>query len=661
MTDNSNRNYDHIQFNRKPFSNYNVVRMREAIRYLSDDKLKIFIEIPFLIHINSKGYKGYIDSEFNTHGIWNFENSGFFKQAAKRKIFPINIIEESKNIKPMILGLYHIGSLGTFTQSSDSDFDYWVVVDGNSMEGKHLECLKKKLDIIVQYSREKYGQQVTFFIMDHKDIQQNNYPSLIGEDAFTAPKSFLKEEFYRTFLMIAGKIPAWALIHEGIDQNSQLLIPDDIPEDIIDFGNINCAGEEDILKGLLWHVLKSFQDPVKALIKSTMIFSYWFGNPSHKQFLCNELKAGYSKAGLDDYMMDPYKILFDRLIEYHQQKEPDSLNTIKTTLFFRLCGYPFVKIPAKNSPKRQLLDKYIRSWGLKKKQVIKLLAFQKWSEAEKLLYEQTLLSRLEKMYKIALQKFGQKVVLGFFKGAEQRNWKILKNKTKNRLKKGSDNIPSCSSFLKRKKIKHMQLEMIKQGKWDLIVIDAKTKDTEILYRGPSLFQIFGWILVNRLYDRNNASINCNYKFDIYESTANPISLDKIYLSLQPLIPLSDKCFEQEPKWKKSAVLLVFTNDEAGEILNLDRAEFLITNTWGEIFFEKISFNQNEKIIEKYEKIAKKLAKFFDPDFRFFIYQMTDEHNSDIVYHIRRAFEMNISDKSDALYQNNKRRPYLDLL
>ncbi len=661
MTDKSNKHYDHIQFSRKSFSNYNVVRMREAIRYLSDDKLKIFIEIPFLIHINSQGYKGYIDSEFKTHGIWNFENSGFFKQAVKRKIFPVNVIEESKSIKSMVLGLYHIGSLGTFTQSIDSDFDYWVVVDGNALEDRHLECLEKKLDMIVQYSREEYGQKVTFFIMDYKDIQQNNYPSLVGKDAFTAPKSFLKEEFYRTFLMIAGKIPAWALSYEETDQGSQSAIPERIPEDVIDFGNINCAGEEDILKGLLWHVLKSFQDPVKALIKSTMIFSYWFGRPSHKEFLCNELRAGYSKAGLDDYMMDPYKILFDRVIEYHQQKEPKSLNTIKTALFFRLCGYPFVKVPPKNSPKRQLLEKYIRNWGLKKNQVAKLLAFQQWSEPEKLLFEQTMLSRLEKMYRIAQKNFEQGLVSDFFKGEEQRNWKILKNKTKKRLQKGVGKIQDCSSYLKRKKINNLRLQMVKQGKWDITVIDAKTRDIETLYRGPSLFQIFGWILANRLYDRNNATIEYNHELNIYESTTNPISFDNIYLSLQPLIPLSDTSFEQDPTWKKCAVLLVFSNDATRKVSNLDKAEFLITNTWGEIFFEDITFNQNENIIEKCEKIAEKLAKFYDPKLRFFIYQMTDEHNSDIVYHIKRAYEMHISDKTDILNQNNKRRPYLDLL
>jgi len=60
--------------------------MREAIRYLAPKKLEIFIKIPFLLHINSPQYPGYIDAGISPHGIWNFENSGFYKEALKTKL-----------------------------------------------------------------------------------------------------------------------------------------------------------------------------------------------------------------------------------------------------------------------------------------------------------------------------------------------------------------------------------------------------------------------------------------------------------------------------------------------------------------------------------------------------------------------------------------------
>ena len=136
--------------------------MREAIRYLTKKKLQIFIKIPFLLHINSPRHPGFIDTKVSAHGIWNFESSGFYKEAVKTKIFPKSIIENTKVATPAVMGFYHIGSLGTFTQSKGSDFDYWVIIDKKRFSKERYECLEQKLDTILKYSREEYDQEVTF-------------------------------------------------------------------------------------------------------------------------------------------------------------------------------------------------------------------------------------------------------------------------------------------------------------------------------------------------------------------------------------------------------------------------------------------------------------------------------------------------------------------
>lgn len=61
------------------FSNYNVVRMREARLYLSEPKLELFIKIPFLIHINHPQFEGYVPEAPEACGIYSFKNSGFYK------------------------------------------------------------------------------------------------------------------------------------------------------------------------------------------------------------------------------------------------------------------------------------------------------------------------------------------------------------------------------------------------------------------------------------------------------------------------------------------------------------------------------------------------------------------------------------------------------
>ncbi len=145
------------------FSNYNVVRMREALRYLSGPKLELFIKIPFLIHINHPQFPGYVPDPPEACGIYNFNNSGFFKAVQDYEEVPRNMLDADTDMKdPCVLGFYHIGSLGTFTQSAQSDFDYWVIIDKTGFTEQRYYNLEKKLNHIVKFSRENFDQEVTF-------------------------------------------------------------------------------------------------------------------------------------------------------------------------------------------------------------------------------------------------------------------------------------------------------------------------------------------------------------------------------------------------------------------------------------------------------------------------------------------------------------------
>ncbi|MCP4021462.1 MAG: hypothetical protein GY729_06450, partial [Desulfobacteraceae bacterium] len=120
---------DLILENRDSFSNYNMVRMREALRYLSKEKVKLFTDIPFFIHINLPQFPGFVDDKVQAHGIWGFEKSGFFKASVDSGMLSTQLLQENKPLDPAVIAFYHIGSLGTFTQSIGSDFDYWVIID----------------------------------------------------------------------------------------------------------------------------------------------------------------------------------------------------------------------------------------------------------------------------------------------------------------------------------------------------------------------------------------------------------------------------------------------------------------------------------------------------------------------------------------------------
>ncbi len=650
------------------FSNYNIVRMRETLRYLAGPKLELFIKIPFLIHVNLPELPGYVESDTSAHGIYNFEQSGFYKEVLKQSLLPETSISRYKAMDPCVQGFYHIGSLGTFTQSAGSDFDYWVIINKKNFSDIRYYNLEKKLDQILKFSRESYDQEITFFIMDQENIQRNCYARFNEQETLTAPKIFLKEEFYRTFLMIAGKIPFWTILpcHSDI-QTSNALVKNissidrlkPISREFINLGTIEKPEPQDIIKGLLWHICKARFDPIKALIKASMVFSAGFGQPDHTGLLCDEIKARYAKAGIDDYHADPYKVLFDRIIKFHQEEDPKGLNLIKNAIFFRLCGYPSVSIPEIGSPKRQLLDWYIRNWNLNPGQVSKLLSYTKWAEPEKLLLEKTIITRLAFMYQQTQQKYPPTQNQEGVPDPEKRNFKLLIHKTKERLNKAPGKIVECSTYLKRQKFQLFLLQQKRGGNWHLSCYLNQEPRPQKLHGALSLLGLLGWILENQLYDRSQSSMKIDLPLRLFESHTLPIDPDKLYLALQPVKPLSDGMFEDPPSWSKLMVLLVYPKKKGDN--TLERVEFLALNTWGELFLDELILDTDKNIGDRYGDTAIKINEYKVTGLRLYFFQLAKEHDPEAVFEIKQHLAAMSANPYGRPGAPGRNRPLLDRL
>jgi len=649
------------------FSNYNIVRMREALRYLSGPKLELFIHIPFYIHVNLKEFPGFVESDTPAHGIYNFEQSGFYKQVLKQHLHTGNSLPCHEPMDPCVEGFYHIGSLGTFTQSAGSDFDYWVIIDKKKFSELRYYNLEKKLDQILKFSRETYDQEVSFFIMDQQDIQKNCYARFNDPETLTAPKVFLKEEFYRTFLMIAGKIPFWTILPSQSDVKAYTTLVESISsirqlasvsKEFIDLGPAEKPGPQDILKGLLWHICKARFDPVKALIKASMILSTDAGQGNHTGLLCDEIKAGYAKVGIDDYHADPYKLLFDRILAFYREQAPHALNLIKNAIFFRLCGYPKVGIPEKGSPKRQLLDWYIRNWNLNPAQVGKLLSHGRWAEPEKRLLEQTIISRLADMAQEIQQKYPSKTG-GELSDPEQRNFQILTHKTQERLNNAPGKLLECSTYLKRQKFQLFLLQQKRIDTWHLSGCLNLKPLPEKIHEAPSILGLVGWILENQLYARSQSKIKIDIPLYLFESHSLPVDPDKLYLALQPVKPLSDDIFEPPPSWSKLMILLVYSGKEGKN--PLEKAEFLVLNTWGELFLDTLTLDTNQNMGDRYGAIANKIYEYGETNLRHYFFQLAKEHDPEAVFEIKQYLAAKLNGPYRRPGHPDRNRPLLDRL
>ena len=644
------------------FSNSNMVRMREAFRYLSKPKLALFINIPFYIHVNLPQFPGYIKNAPPCHGILNFRESGFYKAGIDLGLPPDESEDTTGTDGPSVLGLYHMGSLGTFTQSDNSDFDYWVIIDKYTFSEQRHYNFQKKLDQIVQFARSKHGQEVSFFIMDQSEIRKDCYTGLDEQETLEAPKLFLKEEFYRTFLYIAGKIPLWTILPpKGSDDPYEAMVkkrcadktPNPVNKDFIDLGNVENPKKPDILRGILWHIYKSRFDPAKALIKATMVFSHEYGSPEHSELLCDQIKARYSEAGIDDYRVDPYKTLFDRVIAFHDIRAKDSLNLIKNAIFLRLCGYPNVSPPDPGSPKKQLLDRYIRNWNLKPAQVKKLFSHENWAEEEKLLLEKTFINRLLKMYAQISRDMDIKALQ--LDKTDQRNLKILTHKVKERLNQTMGKIQVCSTFLKGQPFQSFLFGQTSSKVWKLYASRHDASEKILLRKSDTFLSLMGWVLENNLYHMSDGTMKLITETNLFQGADHPVGPDSIYLALQPVKPLSDNAWEYDPQWKKLVILLKCAHPSS----RVSGVEFLALNTWGELFSAQLKLDTKVNMDDRYRQIALEINQYKGENLRLIFFQLGDRKDKDAVSKIKSFLE------SRFLTQNPKKgsakRPLLDKL
>ena len=314
--------------NRDNFIHYNIAHLRELIRNLSVEKFELFHTLPFLLHVNAPAFPGYIDHPLSTYGIYGFQDSGFWRMALNHFKYKEKDISPYLAKKFFIKGLYLMGSSGTLAQGDYSDFDYWVIVD-KDLSGKFRnKLLAEKLTLIEQWSRDSYNQQVNFYIVRVDHIKHNEFTPIQKEDIGFCPKSFLKEEFYRTFIMIAGQLPYWVVLPVGLNdaqyekwvylsQSPQM--PQKFNADMfVDLGNVAAVDRLECPETLIWHAYKAISDPVKSYIKACLVASYYADHTL--ELPCDMIKKRFSDRNLDSFMIDPYSIVFNNVLAYYQNQ-----------------------------------------------------------------------------------------------------------------------------------------------------------------------------------------------------------------------------------------------------------------------------------------------------------------------------------------------------
>ena len=96
-----------------------------------------------------------------------------------------------------------MGSIGTVAFTEESDMDFWVGIDVQS-DDVDLFSLEDRFRNIEQWAYDTARLETHFFIADLNKIRCDDYGSLSEESCGSTLGKLLKDEFYRTAIILEG-------------------------------------------------------------------------------------------------------------------------------------------------------------------------------------------------------------------------------------------------------------------------------------------------------------------------------------------------------------------------------------------------------------------------------------------------------------------------
>lgn len=398
-------------FNRKIFLRYNQFKLDRINEILSFTDRRIFTLIPRLLHTHQEGLPGYLPGKV-PQGVHSF-TVNHECQFTGEELFPETIIRRQEYVKPFIESIMLMGSVGSVAHTQKSDLDYTLLVRKKTVSPQELDLFTQKLRLIENWVWDNYKLEIHFFVNDIEEVQQNIFGESDSESTGSALAKLLKEEMFRTLVVVAGKIPFWWIVPLETDDEQydnyfnrvksyQTLLN---PDDFVDIGNVDDISPEEFFGGSIWALIKSFKSPFKTLMKMGLLEEYMF-RETRSNLLCHEIKKKvFGKIPFPE--IDPYLNLFHRVDEFFKESKTDNEVEALRTAFYIKVGTQVhgEDLEAKSlDQKKQVLVTLIKDWGWTSFKLNNLNSYSQWQIMQKVSLGNWINKILMSSYKLISEK-----------------------------------------------------------------------------------------------------------------------------------------------------------------------------------------------------------------------------------------------------------------
>ena len=474
----------------------------------------LFELIPYLLHENIVFPGGQSSVKDCPHGIAQYLPSNELKKISVNYL-PVKGLKFRKNDNYCIEGLYTIGSTGSLAQTTQSDFDFWVIIKDDCFTEKMKKKLKLKLKQIEIWSDKEFDTEVNFFLLDINKALNNDFGMLSFESSGSAQARLLKEEFYRTTIYVAGKLLLWTVLPVSISIHyynniNNLIQKSSLSSKYINLGDIHGIPSGEYFGASIWHMYKLLNSPFKSVIKMALLekFIYEYGK---EPLLCNKIKDIWINSGnqLKLVNCDSYYVLIHELIKYYE-----SINDLKSVKLIQICFFLKVKILKRSDfentlfgIREQFINKLIKNWSMKPERIFEIGNYKNWEykTIEKLssTIENYMIGKMRMMNNAFENAFQNEAKIT----PEERT--VLVRNIVVEFSKGKGKIERVllvsRSHTYFQRVSIQCKEKNKKNTWELIVDPKATLQSQkgALKSSETIEEIGAWLINNRFYNEKS--------------------------------------------------------------------------------------------------------------------------------------------------------------
>ncbi|MBN1931885.1 MAG: class I adenylate cyclase [Desulfobacterales bacterium] len=371
--------------NKKTYIRYNKFRKQIFSELSPKESEMVLYFLPWLLSINHPRCPGYIPDLKHSFRVFNIDNEKEIRKREEifKRIFSINIkgsLLKHAARHYIIEGLYTIGSIGTVSQTSGSDCDIWVCFDKKQFDETAFYQLNQKINLIKDWMDMNQKMPIFFFISDINDIKTNNFGNVDSESCGSTQKNILKEEFYRTCILICGKIPLWWLCYDEnveIDYNEALSAIEEEKYgeyDIIDLGNLQKVESNEYFGAALWQFHKSLTRPLKSIIKMVLLKMLLYA--PEERLICHQFRKQVLTSKDHNLFLDPIVFTIMTIFNYYKDNRENTLSFLKECFYLRceIKSYDRRKIL-----KIKLAEDLFKQYPISRERKNKLKNFNQWN------------------------------------------------------------------------------------------------------------------------------------------------------------------------------------------------------------------------------------------------------------------------------------------